>query len=243
MIGSLKTSNPSARPKTLKKSPMTKNQADKLEQALGYAFKNKALLNDALTHSSLGADHNYERLEFLGDRVLGLAIAEILYEKFPNENEGDLAKRLAMLAQGSLLAEIAAGIHLGDYIGLSQAERGAGGAGNQNILSDVLEALIGAMYLDAGFKPCRALVDLLWQGRFETMVAPPSHPKTALQEWAQGRGLPLPTYKIIAQDGPDHAPSFKVQLSVKGHDDVVASGRSRQIAEKEAAKLFLESVK
>lgn len=220
-----------------------KKTAETLEAALGHTFKDQALLNAALTHSSLGGDKNYERLEFLGDRVLGLAVAEILYEKFPKENEGDLAKRLAMLVQGEILAEIASAIKLGDYIGLSQAERTAGGAANENILSDVLEALIGAVYLDAGFKPCRSLIDKLWDRRFETMIAPPSHPKTAVQEWAQGQGLPLPVYKIVGQEGPDHAPIFKVQLSVKGYDDVVAGGRSRQIAEKEAAKIFLENVK
>lgn len=221
---------------------MTRPAIDQLEKDIGHSFNNKTLVLNALTHSSTG-DDNYERLEFLGDRVLGLTVAEILYEKFPDENEGDLAKRLAALVQGKLLAEIAATIHLGDYMKFSQAERLAGGDKNENILGDALEALLGALYLDAGFAACRQLIEKLWHGRFDTTIAPPSHPKTALQEWAQGAGLPLPTYKIIGQSGPDHAPVFTVELNVKGYDPLKADGRSRQVAEKEAARIFMEKIK
>ncbi len=219
---------------------MKRPPLDQLETALGHRFKNKDLAADALTHSSVASGKNYERLEFLGDRVLGLIVAEILFEKFPAEAEGDLAKRLAALVQGELLAVIAAEINLGTYVTFSEAERGAGAEDNENIIADALEALIGAVYLEGGLKPCRALVEKLWQGRFENMKTPPSHPKTSLQEWAQGQGLPLPEYKIIGQSGPDHAPVFLVRLSVKGYEDVKAEGRSRQVAEKEAAKIFLE---
>lgn len=221
-----------------RKAPET--SPEQVEAALGYAFKNKSLLADALTHSSTGGEKDYERLEFLGDRVLGLIIAETLFEKFPAEKEGDLAKRLAALVQGELLAEIAMEMNLGAALDLSSAERYAGGEKNENILADSLEALIGAVYLDGGLEPCRLLIQKLWQDKFAKMKAPPQHPKTALQEWAQERGLPLPLYKIASTSGPDHAPIFSVSLSVRGYDDVIAEGRSRQVAEKEAARIFME---
>lgn len=219
---------------------------DKLEKIIGHKFSRQDLLQGALTHSSTGADKNYERLEFLGDRVLGLLIAETLFEKFPDEAEGDLAKRLAALVQGELLAEIAAEIDLGSYMNFSEAEAQAGGAENTNIIADSLEAVIGALYLDAGLEKCRELIGRLWADRFYQMKAPPMHPKTRVQEWAQGAGLPLPEYKITGQSGPDHAPVFDVMLSVQGFKPVTAQGKSRQAAEKEAAHLFmlqLESAK
>ena len=127
-------------------------------------------------------------------------------------------------------------------MGFSEAEHSAGGFENENILADGMEALIGAIYLDAGLEVCRNFVEELWGNAFYDMAKPPQHPKTALQEWAQGNGLPLPTYKIIGQSGPDHAPVFDVQLHVKGHDDLIAQGKSRQIAEREAARLFLKQL-
>ncbi len=219
---------------------MKSGSVEKLEKRLGHTFENRDLLRNALTHSSTGDDDNYERLEFLGDRVLGLAIAQSLYQRFPDEAEGDLAKRLAALVQGELLAEIAAHIGLGKFIILSEAEAQAGGAENENILSDVFEAVIGALYLDGGFEKCEAVIEDLWSAHFTEMKTPPQHPKTQLQEWAQGRGLPLPTYKVVEQHGPDHAPVFDVQLTVKGFPSVTAQGHSRQEAEKLAAKAFFD---
>lgn len=210
-----------------------------LEAQIGHVFDNKSLLLAALTHSSTGNSLNYERLEFLGDRVLGLVVSEILYEKFEDEKEGDLAKRLSSLVQGSWLARMAGQINLGDYIAFSEAERSSGGFENENILADVMEALIGALYLDRGLEACRDFITALWGNSFDEMDKPPQHPKTALQEWAQGQGLPLPVYKIIGQSGPDHAPIFDIRLKVEGHDELIAQGRSRQLAEKEAAKAFL----
>lgn len=221
---------------------MSKASMDNLEKEVGHDFENKNLLRDALTHSSTGRKNNYERLEFLGDRVLGLAVAEILYDRFPDEAEGDLAKRLAVLVQGKMLAQIALKINLGDYIDFSDAERVAGGAENQNILSDVFEAMIGALYLDAGFSKCRELIDSLWEDSFYDMKAPPQHPKTELQEWAQAKALPLPEYNIVKQEGPDHAPVFHVELTVQGHGPVIARASSRQEAEKKAASLFLQQI-
>lgn len=211
-----------------------------LEHIIKHRFSDDKMISEALTHSSSNAKNNYERLEFLGDRVLGLAIAESLYKKFPGESEGDLAKRLAALVQGELLAEIARTIQLGSFIVFSDAERGAGGADNKHIVADVFESVIGALYLDGGFEKCRRLIEELWSPYFDRMPDPPQHPKTYLQEWAQGRGLPLPSYKVAGQEGPDHAPLFQIALSVKDYPDILATGRSRQEAEKAAAALFIE---
>ncbi len=219
------------------------NKYQALQTGLGYVFKNQTLLERALTHSSTGADTNYERLEFLGDRVLGLTISDVLYHKFKEEAEGDLARRLASLAAGNFLAELSAEkLDLGAYIDFSDAERASGGAENVNILADVFEAVLGAIYLDSDFDTCKGVIEHIFGDAFYTMKDPPQHPKTALQEWAQGQGLPLPTYKITGQSGPDHAPLFDLSLQVKGYDEVKAQGRSRQQAEKNAAQSFLEQV-
>ncbi|MCF8496151.1 MAG: ribonuclease III [Alphaproteobacteria bacterium] len=211
-----------------------------LEKTIGHQFRNPALLETALTHSSTGMEANYERLEFLGDRVVGLIVAEMLYRHFPAEAEGDLAKRLAALVQGKFLALIAVSINLQSFVILSDAERTTGGADNENILSDVFEALVGALYLDGGFKPCQTFVEQLWAEHLHTMITPPQHPKTTLQEWAQAQGLPLPLYEIAAQEGPDHAPLFRIRLRVQGHPEILAEGPSRQAAERQAARNFLE---
>ena len=211
-----------------------------IETVTSHTFREPALLKVALTHSSTGAKENYERLEFLGDRVLGLTVADILYEKFPNEPEGHLAKRLAALVQGRFLAKIAREIDLGGYIDFSDAEAAAGGSENDNILADVFESMIGALYLDSDFKTCYTLIETLWGDRFDVMEKPPQHPKTGVQEWAQSQNLPLPSYKIVDQTGPDHAPVFEIALTVQGYDPVTANGTSRQEAEKRAAQAFLD---
>jgi ribonuclease-3 len=216
---------------------------DDLQRILGYQFKDPQLLKIALTHASTGEEQNYERLEFLGDRVLALVIADFLYHKFPKEEEGDLAKRLASLVQGQTLATLSSRISLGDYIAFSQSEREAGGAENDHILADVFEALIGALYVDGGFEPCRQLIEAHWQDVFFTMKTPPQHPKTEVQEWLQAKGLPLPIYDIVGQSGPDHAPIFSVQMNVKGYEPIIGEGRSRSEAEKIAARDFLRLIK
>ena len=212
-----------------------------LQEKIDHQFSNPKLIGEAVTHSSTGKENNYERLEFLGDRVVGLVVAQELYNRFPEEPEGHMAKRLAALVQGEMLAEIAQEISLGEFINFSDAEEAAGGAENENILADVFEAVIGALYLDAGFEKCQNLLLSLYDGHFDNMKAPPQHPKTALQEWAQGKGLPLPLYEITSQDGPDHAPEFEVTLFVEGFDMLQAKGRSRQQAEKEVAEQFLKT--
>lgn len=211
-----------------------------LQEIIGHNFKDETLLKTALTHSSTGARHNYERLEFLGDRVLGLVVSETLYEKFPDEPEGHLAKRLSALVQGSFLAQISREIGLGQYIIFSESEAASGGAENENILADVFESVIGALYLDSNYDTCRNLIKKLWGDRFDIMEKPPQHPKTKLQEWAQSKNLPLPKYKIIKQSGPDHAPVFELSLSLDGYEDIIVTGPSRQEAEKQAAFAFIK---
>lgn len=220
-----------------------KNQdLDDIQSITGHRFTDQGMLHDALTHASTGQKNNYERLEFLGDRVLGLIVAQLLYEHFPEESEGDLAKRLAALVQGRFLAKIAREIDLGRFVQFSEAERVAGGADNENILADVFESLVGALYLDSNLEVCRNFIGNLWADHFFTMEKPPQHPKTTLQEWAQSQGLPLPTYEITGQKGPDHAPVFTVTLSLEGYSSVEADGASRQKAEKQAARRFLEQI-
>lgn len=211
-----------------------------LQDKIGHEFENPTLLETALTHSSTGSKQNYERLEFLGDRVLGLAVSETLYKKFPNEPEGHLAKRLSALVQGTFLAQISREMELGQYIKFSDAEAAAGGAENDNILADVFESMIGALYLDTDYETCRALIQKIWGERFDTMKKPPQHPKTKLQEWAQSKNLPLPHYKITNQSGPDHAPVFDITLTIEGFDTITVQGPSRQEAEKRAAAAFIE---
>lgn len=218
---------------------MTDTALQNLFQIIGYDFEPSKRLRAALTHSSAGADRNYERLEFLGDRVLGLVMAQILYETFRDESEGDLAKRHAALVQGKMLAQVARRIGLGAILVLSDAERAAGGAENDNILADSLEAVIGALYLDAGLEACQKVIRDLWGDDILVMAQPPQDPKTALQEWAQARGLPLPVYDMVGKEGPDHAPLFDVRVAVEGFEPVTAQGSSRRAAEKDAAAILL----
>lgn len=209
------------------------------QDRLGYRFGDPALLELALTHASTG-NANYERLEFLGDRVLGLVIANQLYHIFPDESEGGLAKRHAALVCTETLAQIAQTIDLSEIVIASQAERASGGATQENLLADCMEAIIGGVYLDRGLQACDDLIAALWGERVFTMHQPPMDSKTSLQEWAQERKLPVPVYTIIKKEGPDHAPFFTVSATVRGFDPAQASGASRRAAEKEAARILLE---
>lgn len=213
------------------------------QNKIGYTFSDIRLLQTALTHSSVRKKENYERLEFLGDRVLGVIVAELLYHRFPEEAEGDLAKRLSSLVQGATLAKLAIEIDLPEHVILSEAEKDAGGCENENILADVYEAIIGALYLDGGLEPCRKLIHAQWADILDVMIKPPMHPKTELQEWAQSLGIGLPSYDVTGQSGPDHAPIFEITLSVEGQSPVKAEGRSRAEAEKTAAKIMIKKLK
>lgn len=208
------------------------------QDRLGYHFADSELLQRALTHSSKGTD-NYERLEFLGDRVLGLVIADIVYRTFPFENEGGMAKRHSALACTETLAEVAVTIGLQDVVILSDGERSAGGMKQENLLADSMEAIIGAIYLDNGLNACHNVIEGLWGEKVHVLKEPPIDSKTGLQEWAQARKLGVPAYDVVKREGPDHAPVFHISVTVKGYGIQIGTGSSRRVAEKEAAKKFL----
>jgi ribonuclease-3 len=216
---------------------------------LGHEFANPALLQDALTHPSLAGFRQrkkgampYERLEFLGDRVLGLVIAGWLYEKYPAASEGELAKRHAALVNREALRLVANEVGLVNYLHLARGEDASAARKNLATLSDALEAVIGALYLDGGLQAAENFIHRFWQKDIGVSEAP-ADPKTLLQEWAQGQGLPLPQYKVVEHSGPAHAPKFNIEASVKGHAPVTATGDSKRAAEKAAAKLLLEQAK
>jgi ribonuclease-3 len=216
-----------------------------LQTKLGYEFTDSVYIVRALTHSSAHASSSgldYERLEFLGDRVVNLVVADLLFTKFRTEKEGALAKRHTALVRTETLADIAIELSLGDFVQLSDAERRAGGAENKNILADLTEAVTAAIYLDGGFDAAKSFVEQALGSRLQDMVEPPRDSKTALQEWSQAQGLGLPVYDIVGQDGPDHAPDFTVRLIVEGYDAVDATSNSKKKAEKDAARRFLTQI-
>ncbi|HEY3889526.1 MAG TPA: ribonuclease III [Caulobacteraceae bacterium] len=216
---------------------------ERLERRLGYAFKDRTLFEQALTHPSVlqgrKAPDN-QLLEFLGDRVIGLFAAERLADVSPDASEGDLTRQLHALVNGKACAEIGRDIDLGAALRLAGAETRAGGRDNSSILGDAVEALMAAIYLDGGLDAARAVFDRLWAERFANLQdAGARDPKTALQEWAQGQGRPLPAYGIVARSGPDHRPVFIVSVTVEGLAPATAEGPSRQEAEKAAAAVLL----
>jgi len=215
-----------------------------LEKALGHRFKNQQMLEIALTHASVRGDKgkrsDNERLEFIGDRVLGLAIAEHLNERFPDGSEGDLARRYNRLVRGEACAKVARAIDLGAYLILSDSEAGSGGRAKSTILADAMEAVLGAVFLDAGFAPARTVVHRLWESLLEDLPAVGVDAKSALQEWAQGQGLDLPQYVDIAREGPDHAPRFTIEVRISGREPARGQGASKRAAEQAAARTLLE---
>jgi len=211
--------------------------------ALGHDFAKPALLAEALTHPSLGGrGSTYERLEFLGDRVLGLAVADMLLESFPAEAEGALAKRLTALVRRETLAAVAADVGLGDYLALSRGEEGAGGRRNPSVLADALEAAIGAIYLDGGFEAAKRFVRRHWRVRMAAAAHPPEDAKTRLQEWAQGTVGVTPRYETVARAGPAHSPTFEVEVQVEGVARERGTGSSKRAAEQAAAKALLARI-
>jgi ribonuclease-3 len=227
--------------------------AEDLARAIGYEFSRPELLSEALTHpSALAAERGrgrarrrlaprgYERLEFLGDRVLGLIIADLLWRRFEHEPEGHLTRRHTHLVRREALARVANAIGLGNYLVLSRAETAVGTAANPGILADACEALIAAIYLDSGFEAASAFVHRFWEQLLAEMEGPPRDPKTALQEWAQGRGLELPVYKLVGRSGPHHALLFTVAASVAGHVPATATASSKRAAEAAAAAMLLD---
>jgi ribonuclease-3 len=209
---------------------------------LGLAPRDVALFERALTHSSFG-ETQYERLEFLGDRVLGLVVAAWLYELFPDEPEGQLSKRLNALVARETCAEVGRTLDVGERIRLGKQAREDGASDSDNVIGDVVEALIGALYLDSGLEAAEAFVRSAWGDRVSTRDKAPQHPKSALQEWAAAQERKPPTYRLAERSGPQHAPTFVVEVEIKGVGAARAEGASKQEAEKAAAEKLLDQLK
>ncbi len=217
---------------------------ERLSKTLGYEFQSKKYLTLALTHSSYTevATASNERLEFLGDRVLGLIVAEILLDRFPSEREGEIARRLSGIVDKNSLAKIARSIELGKYIRVGSGDLQAEIHNNPGVLADTMEALIGAVYCDSGLNDARALIVSLWTPLIEEASEPPVDPKTRLQEWAQKKQVGLPKYRILARVGPDHEPVFTVEVSLDSLGNGTGIGRSKRTAEQNAATKLLELI-
>ena len=213
----------------------------KLGKKLGHDFKDLDLLSQALTHPSAEGP-NYQRFEFLGDRVLGLVIADWLVREFPHADEGELAIRFNALVRKEACAEVAARLDLGRFITMGAGEEKAGGRQKPAILGDACEAMIAALYLDGGIEAARRLIEREWAHLLEKSGKIQQDAKTALQEWAQARGKPVPCYTLIARTGPDHAPEFTVEVSAGGAKPLKAQGSSKRQAEQAAAQAMLEEL-
>jgi ribonuclease-3 len=214
------------------------------EERIGYRFKDPALLEQALTHiSALAGPRNrsgsYQRLEFLGDHVLGLVISDMLYGAFPKADEGELSRRLADLVRKEACADVARAIELGAAIRLGASESNAGGRNRTAILADVCESLVGAVFIDGGYKAASEVIGRLWDQRMRTPARPLRDAKTILQEWAQARGLPTPVYREVERRGPDHDPEFRVTVALPDRESAEGMGRSKRAAEQAAAAAML----
>ena len=215
--------------------------APPLEDALGHRFTRPALLAQALRHpSSTGRAANNQRLEFLGDRVLNMAIAVMLYEAFPREPEGALSQRLSALVRRETLAQVARRLGLGHRLVLGPGEAATGGRDNPANLADACEAVIGALHLDGGLPAAERFVRRYWTEAMHAHRAPPRDSKTLLQEWAQAQARGLPLYRTLRESGPAHAPVFEVEAEVEGVGKAVATGATKRAAEQGAARTLLE---
>jgi ribonuclease III len=220
--------------------------SDAIETILGHRFSRPELLREALTHRSAlqgsgRARGSNERLEFVGDRVLGLLMAEWLAERFPREQEGDLGRRLAYLVSQPVLAAVAEGIGLGAVLSVAPGEARAGVKRRATVLADALEAALGAVYYDAGLDAARGVVRRAWDAAMVAQVDPPKDAKTTLQEWAQRHTRDLPAYRVVARTGPPHAPEFTVAVQVGGVQGTGTAG-SKRVAEQFAAAELLQTM-
>lgn len=215
------------------------------EDVTWHGFRESVLLRQAFTHPSCaqvdedGRPFNNQRLEFLGDSVLGLVIADMLFKMYPNEQEGELARRLSALVCGDILVRVAQKMGFGESLILSGSEAENDGRRNASNLEDACEAFIGALYLEGGLEFARSFIETHWRELAESVSEPPKDAKTALQEWAQGRGLPLPNYEVVAEEGLAHEPEFTIRVSVKGNGQAEATAGSKKQAEREAAAQLL----
>src|SRR5215472_15093339 len=217
-----------------------------LESRLGYRFRDSGLAGLALTHLSAqnqggqGRAQSYQRLEFLGDRVLGVAIASRLYEAFPKASEGELSMRFAKLVRRETCAEIAAQWDVGPHVALGLGEARGGGRKKAAILADVCESLIGAVFVDGGFEAAKTLILRGWGDRLTAGAEPARDAKTAVQEWAQARALAAPRYEEVARSGPPHAPQFVMRVVLAGYEPEQGEASSKRAAEQAAAQAFLD---
>lgn len=220
---------------------MARLTRDTLLERIGYSFRDSEWLEEALTHVSvsLPGGKSYQRLEYLGDRVLGLVVSEWLFEAFPKASEGELSRRLADLVRKETCAEIARLWGLGDHIRLGEGERRSGARKRDAILGDVCEAVLGAVFRDGGYPAARSLIRTHWEARMHQPVTAPKDPKTLLQEHVQAKGLAVPRYVDIGRSGPDHSPEFEVAVLVEGHAEARGRGPSKRVAERAAAEIWL----
>jgi len=211
-----------------------------LEERIGHRFADRGLVMQALAHvSAASGAKSYQRLEFLGDRVLGLVVAEMLFAAFPKATEGELSRRLADLVRRESCADVAEAWNVGPHLRLGSGEAQGGGRRNRTILADVCESIIGAVFLDGGYAAAKTLVARAFDERLHAKAQPAHDPKTALQEWAQGRGLPVPTYDVLERSGPDHAPVFRIAARIDAVEAAVGEGPSKRVAEQDAAQNLL----
>ncbi len=217
---------------------------ESFQTSLGYVFRDSSLLRRALTHSSVRASHpelgDNERLEFLGDRVLGLAAAELLSDSFSDASEGELARRLNTLVRMETCAEVAQELQIGACLILGEGEDESGGRGKQTILANACEAVLGAVFLDGGYGEARSLVRRHWTSHLSDEADVVVDAKSTLQEWAQRKHMALPRYQEVHRQGPDHAPSFTTEVHIEGVPPATGTGNSKRAAEQAAARSFLE---
>jgi ribonuclease III len=218
----------------------TQARYDEIAVRLGHQFKDKSLLRHALTHSSTTKKQDdYQRLEFLGDRVLALVIAEELFRESPSRREGDMANLHSNLVRGEMCSVVGKQLQISDFIIVGQSEHKKGVNLNASVVGDVVEAVIGAIYLDAGLEQARAFVLRNWSRHIAERKTVEKDAKTYLQEWALARGLPIPEYKVLKREGLEHTPVFTVEVAIKGKAVIQGEGRSKRLAEMDAAHHFL----
>jgi ribonuclease-3 len=223
-----------------------KNQQEinfaEFEEIISYKFKNQKILQQALTHPSLKIERkvsDYERLEFLGDSIIGFVVSEIIYKNYATESEGSLAKRKASIVSRDSLSKIAKTINLGDFLLLSHGENSLGGRNNPANLENAFEALVAAIYLDGSIEDAKDFIYKFFAGTIKQMVAVPKDAKSTLQEWAQSKGYELPKYELASMAGPAHAPEITIKLSIEGFEPIMATSGAKKEAERLAAEKML----
>lgn len=215
----------------------------KLNDTLEYHFKSEANLHLAFTHSSRSSEINYERLEFIGDRILGFVVSVLLYKAFPEEPEGKLARRFINLVRQETLAEIARTMELAPYIKLSWGEEKSGGSDKDSVLADCCESLLAAIYLDGGIEPVERIITKFWQPYLFKIYTAEKDAKSLLQEIVQGQGKPLPIYNVIEVTGTKHKPTYVMEVVIEGHAPIQGQGPSKRIAMQNAAETLLAILK